>query len=62
MKRFVGGAKNFKFLIPLTILTLRLPRVYGVYVLSLSCVRLFATPWSVTHQVPLSMGFFRQEY
>ena len=23
---------------------------------------LFATPWTVTCQVPLSMGFFRQEY
>ena len=22
----------------------------------------FATPWTVTHQVPLSMGFPRQEY
>ena len=29
---------------------------------SLSCVRLFATPWTVDHQVPLSMGFPRQEY
>ena len=27
-----------------------------------SHVRLFATPWTVAHQVPLSMGFFRQEY
>ena len=26
------------------------------------CVRLFATPWTVTHQAPLSMGFSRQEY
>ena len=26
-----------------------------------SCVRLFATPWTVTHQGPLSMGFPRQE-
>ena len=24
---------------------------------SLSRVRLFATPWTVTHQAPLSMGF-----
>ena len=29
---------------------------------SLSHIRLFATPWTVAHQVPLSMGFFRQEY
>ena len=28
----------------------------------LSCVQLFATPWTVAHQVPLSMEFSRQEY
>ena len=28
----------------------------------LSRVQLFATAWSVTYQVPLSMGFSRQEY
>ena len=28
----------------------------------LSCVLLFATPWTVAHQTPLSMGFSRQEY
>ena len=28
---------------------------------SFSCVQLFATPWTVAHQAPLSMGFFRQE-
>ena len=28
---------------------------------SLSCVRLFATPWTVAYQVPPSMGFSRQE-
>ena len=28
----------------------------------LSRVRLFATPWTVDHQAPLSMGFPRQEY
>ena len=27
----------------------------------LSCVRLFVTPWTVTCQAPLSMGFCRQE-
>ena len=27
-----------------------------------SCVWLFATPWTVVHQVPLSMKFSRQEY
>ena len=29
---------------------------------SLSCVRLFAIPWTVAHQASLSMGFSRQEY
>ena len=34
-----------------------------MYTLSLfSRVRLFATPWTVAHQAPLSMGFCRQEY
>ena len=27
-----------------------------------SRVRLFATPWTVVHQAPLSMGFSKQEY
>ena len=33
-----------------------------VKVKSLSCVRLSATPWTVAHQAPPSMGFSRQEY
>ena len=28
----------------------------------LSCVQLFATPWTVACQDPLSVGFSRQEY
>ena len=28
----------------------------------LSCVCLLATPWTVAHQAPLSMDFFRHEY
>ena len=27
-----------------------------------SHVQLLAAPWTVAHQAPLSMGFFRQEY
>ena len=33
-----------------------------VFVLTLSGVQLFATPWTGARQVPLSMGFSRQEY
>ena len=33
-----------------------------VKVKSLSHARLFVTPWTVAYQVPLSMGFSRQEY
>ena len=29
---------------------------------SLSRVQLFATPWTLAHQAPLSMEFYRQEY
>ena len=29
---------------------------------SVSHSALFSTPWTVTHQAPLSMGFLRQEY
>ena len=28
----------------------------------LNCIWLFAIPWTVAHQAPLSMEFFRQEY
>ena len=33
-----------------------------VKVKSLRCVRLFATPWTIAHQAPPSMGFPSQEY
>ena len=33
-----------------------------VKVKSLSCVQLFATPWTAAYQVPPSMGFSSQEY
>ena len=36
---------------------------HGVCMLShFTCVRLFAAPWTVAWQAPLSMGFSRQEY
>ena len=28
----------------------------------LKCVQFLATPWTVAHQAPLSMGFSRREY
>ena len=41
----------------------RIPGYMCMCVLSrFSSVRLFATPWTVAFQVPLSMGFPRQEY
>ena len=33
-----------------------------VVVESLSHVQLFGTTWTVVHQVPLSLGFLRQDY
>ena len=35
--------------------------IFKVKVKSLSRVRLFATPWTIAYQAPLSMGFSRQE-
>ena len=35
---------------------------HSVCALSLSCVWLFVTPWTVAHQGPLSTGLSRQEY
>ena len=35
---------------------------WKVKVKLLSCVRLFATPWTAAHQAPPSVGFSRQEY
>ena len=35
---------------------------FCIHAQSLSCVWLFATPWTVAHQAPLSMGCSRQEY
>ena len=40
-------------------------RLYLLLLLLLSRfsrVQLFATPWTVAHQAPLSIGFSRQEY
>ena len=35
---------------------------WKVKVRSLSCVRLFTTPWTAAYQAPPSIGFSRQEY
>ena len=44
-------------------LPIRIPaQPLKVKVKSLSCVQLFATPWTAAHQAPPSIGFSRQEY
>ena len=45
-----------------TIWVLLIWSVFRLSVFMLSLVRLLATLWIVAHQVPLSMGFLRQEY
>ena len=37
-------------------------RYVCVHAQSLSCVLLFATPWTIAYQAPLPMEFSRQEY
>ena len=34
----------------------------SIAVRALNCVRHFVTPWTVVHQVPVSVEFSRQEY
>ena len=41
---------------------LSLKTVLSEWLKSLSCVRLFATTWTVAYQASLSVGFSRQEY
>ena len=36
--------------------------MHGFFINLLSHVRLFATPWTIAHQAPLTMEFSRQEY
>ena len=57
------------FLLPFLLFFLLVMERFYELLTSLCCmlsrfsrVRLFATPWTVSHQAPLSMGFSRQEY
>ena len=57
------------FLLPFLLFFLLVMERFYELLTSLCCmlsrfsrVRLFATPWTVSHQAPLSTGFFRQEY
>ena len=55
-----GLLTHFVSLMPLFLLVVFLS--FHTRTCMLSHVWLFATPWTVAHQVPLSMGFSRQEY
>ena len=57
------------FLLPFLLFFLLVMERFYELLTSLCCmlsrfsrVRLLATPWTVSHQAPLSMGFSRQEY
>ena len=61
----VGKKKSSKCLLFLSqkeAKTIRPMAWYRVMWKFLSCVGLFAIPWTVAHQAPLSMEFSRQEY
>ena len=44
------------------LLATHIKHLKALKVKSLSCVQLFATPWTIAYQGPLSTGFSRQEY
>ena len=54
------GAFTARAWVPSLAEELRSYKPLKVKVKSLSRVRLFATPWAVDYQAPLSMGFSRQ--
>ena len=56
----LGQCCNSPF--PATKLLEKLSPLPGSHACMLSCVPLFATPWTVACQAPMSMGFSRQEY
>ena len=56
------NAPKMWIIVPVSVGCCYLVSKVKVKVKSLSCVRLFATPWTVAYQAPPSMGFPRQEY
>ena len=54
--------KRFKFHLVLCVWQCQRPVNYRVCAQLLSCIWLFATPWTIVHQTPLSMGFSKQGY
>ena len=44
------------------VLVVQLLSSVQLFLKSLSCVRIFATPWTVAYKAPLSVEFSRQEY
>ena len=54
--------KNYIFNKEFFLISVRKLDLIWIVVQLLNCVQLFATPWTIAHQVPLSMEFSRQEY
>ena len=61
----LGGTKSLQ----MVIVAMKLKAAYSLEgklwptsMKMLSCVQLFATPWTIAHQTPPSMGFSRQEH
>ena len=54
--------KTFHKRILSEILSAFLKKIVNTLVCVLSRIQLFATPWTVAWQAPLSMGFSKQEY
>ena len=58
------GAENLRFFIPFgrSFFFLYHSSSLGCMFSCFSCVQLFATPWIISHQASLSMGFSKKEY
>ena len=53
--------KNYIFNKEFFLISVRKLDLIWIVVQLLNCVQLFATPWTIAHQAPLSMEFSRQE-
>ena len=56
-REYMGGVTTWK-----AVHRFKVGKFMCVCVYVVSCVRLFVTPWIIAYQVPLSMGFPKQEY
>ena len=62
VKHFAGGWNLKPKMLQYSLIQFTDSNLIETHLCSLSCVQLFAVPWTIARQAPLSMEFYRQEY